>query len=429
MTQIRETGLAVHPHVSAAFAALDAAGVDWALLRGVDELAAPTGDVDILVDAGATELDAALSRAGLVPVRARGHGSHRFYVGCSADDGWLMIDAVTDVAFGRFQECSTNVARALLDRRRRLGSVAVLDAADAFWHLLLHDALRDDDVPARHRDALRSQAWPGATTSPLHAVVSAIGPDVAGAFLAAVRDDDWTAVRALGAHVRRRWYRQRRYVRVRSALRAIERRLPARQGGGTSVAILGADGAGKTTLAEGLRASIRIPSRYVYLGIWRQTPLEERLRRVFGARLALRLAKLATKSVVIRYHRARGRVVLLDRFTCDADLPAADLDWKGRISALLVRRTCAEPDLILLLDAPVELMYSRKGEHGIDELQLRRDAYLAMGDRFPQMVVLDASEPVDLVRRRAAALVWDAWSRRTSAARCGHQTHGSSGRA
>jgi thymidylate kinase len=404
----------IHPRVRAAFEALDGAGAGWALLRGLDDLASPDGDVDVLVDPCAAGLDAILARAGFARLPALGHGSHRFYVAYDPDeDAWLTIDVVTDVAFGRLHEFRTDLARPLVARRQRLGSVAALRPEDAFWHLLLHDVLGARDVAARRRDELRSLLPGAAAASPLRAFVTSLRPNLADRLVAAVADGEWDAVRRHGRDLRQAWRRRHPAVPMRSALQAIERRLPAAGSGpsGVSIAILGPDGAGKTTLAEALRTSIPIPARYIYLGIWRQTPFEERLRRVVGARLALRLVTLLSKSVLIRYHRSRGRVILLDRYTCDADLPAADVDWKGRVSARLVRRTCAEPDLVILLDAPVELMYARKGEHGIRELQLRRDAYLAMAGRFRQMVILDATEPLDDVRRRATVLLWDAWSR------------------
>jgi thymidylate kinase len=120
---------------------------------------------------------------------------------------------------------------------------------------------------------------------------------------------------------------------------------------------------------------------------------------------------LIAKRGLIAYYRFIGCIVLLDRFTCDADLPAPGFDRWARISARLVRRTNAEPDLMILLDGAVEMMYARKHEHGLAELQLRRDAYLAMTERFPQMAVLDAGEAPEEVRRRATELVWSRWLR------------------
>jgi thymidylate kinase len=157
-----------------------------------------------------------------------------------------------------------------------------------------------------------------------------------------------------------------------------------------------------------------VESAYAYLGIWRQTPLERSLRHVFGAQLAIRLLKLLAKSVAIEHHRRRGRLILLDRYTCDAALPSSTADVRGRVSAWLTTRTCRTPDLILLLDAPVELMYARKGEHGLEELQQRRDAYLAMLEQFPQMVVVDVSQSPDDVRRQATELLWSRWTERAA---------------
>jgi thymidylate kinase len=407
----------LHPRVRSAFEALDVSGVEWALLRGFDRLAAGGGDIDLLADPSAAErLDALLASAEFTRLPARGHGSHRFYVSYDAqDDVWPHLDVVTEVAFGRLQEFCTDLAEPLLARRQRVASVATLEPGDAFWHMLLHDLLRTGEVADGRRELLRSLVREADASSPLAVLVADLRPTAVRGLISAVGNGDWDGARRVGSELRQAWrLRHAGNVMTRSVVHRIGRHVPVAGSdmAGVSVAVLGPDGAGKTTLADGVRASIPIPARYVYLGIWRESRLDQRLSRIIGARLALRLMRLVSKSMLIRYHRRLGRVVLLDRFTCDADLPSPDLDWKGRISAQLVRRTCADPDLIILLDAPVELMYARKGEHGVRELEVRRRAYLEMADRFPQMVVLDASEQADQVRRRATAVLWERWSRR-----------------
>ena len=406
-------GGAVSGVLTNAFEALDQRGIAWALLRGARALGELAADVDLLVDAAAAaEIDGVLLAAGFARIRAPGHGSHRFYVSYDASqDRWIELDIVTVVAFGTRQQFRTALAPALLARRRRFGTVATLHPDDGFWHLLLHLLLSRGGVPAQHRDVLRSSVSSALDGGPLQAFVRALRPRVASRLPAAVEAGDWRAVVELGRELGRAWYlREGLGVVARSTLHRVERHIPpggARRG--MSVAVLGPDGAGKTTLAEALRSSTRLPAAYVYLGVWREFRFEAQLRRIFGARLALRLVKLLVKRALIAWHQRRGHLVILDRYTLDADLPSDDLDLKGRISARLVRRTNADPELMILLDAPAELMYARKGEHGVAELQLRRTAYLAMVERFPQMVVIDAEQSRDEVRRQATELIWKQW--------------------
>jgi thymidylate kinase len=396
-----------------AFQALDDRGIAWALLRGVEALGDRSADVDVLVDAAAmAEIDAVLRAAGFARIPASGHGSHRFYVSYDpSEDRWIDLDVVTDVAFGTRQEFRTALAPALLGRRRRVGAVAALHPEDRFWHLLLHLLLSHGEVPVRYRDALCSCASSAFGAGPLEACVRALRPGVASRLPAAVNAGDWRAVVELGRELQCAWYLREGFgVVARSTLHCLERHAPSgRTRRGMSVAVLGPDGAGKTTLAKALGSSTPLPATYLYLGVWRESRFEAQLRRVFGARLALRLARLMTKAVLIAWNQRRGRLVVLDRYTLDADLPSDDLDLKGRISARLVRRTNADPDLMILLDAPAELMYARKGEHGVAELRLRRNAYLAMAKRFPQMVVVDAEQSRDEVRRQATQLIWKRW--------------------
>jgi thymidylate kinase len=407
----------VHRLVRMAFEGMDVHGIVWALLRGLDEAASPRGDVDVLVDrSSAPAIDEVLAGGGFVRMPAHGRGSHRFYVTYDADaDVWIKLIVVTEVEFGLYREYRTPLAAVLLERAGRVEGIPTLDDADRFWHMLLHDLLGRGDVATPWRDVLGWLSAEADEGAPLAELVDGLRPGLASRLRAEVRAGDWEAVGDLARELRLAWRRQHRLAPVaRAAARRAARSVPAprTRRHGFSVAVLGPDGAGKTTLTDALRSSVPVPAQYVYLGIWRQARFEHALRHVFGAQLALRLAKLLAKSVVIGYHRGLGHLVLLDRYTCDAELPTSTADVWGRISARLVRMTCAPPDLILLLDAPVELMYARKGEHGLNELQLRRDAYLDMLGRFPQMVVVDVAQTADAVRQQATVLLWDRWSRR-----------------
>jgi hypothetical protein len=61
---------------------------------------------------------------------------------------------------------------------------------------------------------------------------------------------------------------------------------------------------------------------------------------------------------------------------------------------------------MLVLDAPGTAMFARKGEHSPDHLEAQRQRYLRLGDRIPNVVVIDATAGADPVARRAAELLW-----------------------
>src|SRR4051794_14045744 len=130
----------VHPIVEAAFRSLTAADVRWMLLRGADDLARPSGDVDLLVDRSALpRLDGVLSASGLRRLGSRGHGSHRFYFGYDAgNDLWITLDVVSEVEFGPYQHLRSPLAAACLARRHQVGSLWRPAPEDEAWLLLLH---------------------------------------------------------------------------------------------------------------------------------------------------------------------------------------------------------------------------------------------------------------------------------------------------
>jgi len=404
------------PHLLRAFRALDDAGVRWAMLRDFD--LADTGDVDILVyQDAAGRLDALLAGAGYRRLPGAGQGSHRFYLGYDGeDDCWVSLDVVTEVAFGRRLEFRTQAAVALLARAGRRAGVSILSRDDAFWHLLLHYMLDKGRVPPGRHARLAAAAAGAGCGSPLASVLDDLRPGgrAAADIIAAVLRGDTAAVDSLSAPLRRAWRAKdagqvrRRAIRSRiERIHLIRSTVPPI---GTTVAILGPDGAGKTTLAENLTRSVPLPARHVYMGVWREYPWDAWLRWIPGARLAARMARLSARSIESRYHRRRGRLVLLDRFTTDAALPSPDLDWRGRVTASLVRRLSRDPDLFLVLNAPADVMYARKGEQGLKVLARERDAYLRMAARHPSAAVLDATLPPEVVCKHAHRALWHAVS-------------------
>lgn len=226
-----------------------------------------------------------------------------------------------------------------------------------------------------------------------------------------------------------------------------------------TVALVGADGAGKSTVAARLVEELPYPVRRMYLGVsassathplpstrvvrWlgettgrsrpsggppsilspdapppRATPA----RTVKAAlRTTNRIAEEAYQEAVSRWHRSRGRVVLYDRFYL-ADFYAHDLSgraglsWDRRVHAAFLRRCFAEPDLVVVLDAEPELLWSRKREGSLAELARRREEYLGYASTVAHAVRIPADQPLEDVIRAVADAIGDAISRTATSA-------------
>ncbi len=209
-----------------------------------------------------------------------------------------------------------------------------------------------------------------------------------------------------------------------------------------SIALIGADGAGKTTIADRLRATFPKPMKYIYMGIniessnvalptsrliefvkdikhrnrngGAEKPISLHDRKSSGKkgllksgwyvfRLFNRLGEEWYRQLLSWVYRKRGYVVLYDRhFLFDFDEDTFDavrqeLPLAERIHRWCLHKFYPEPDLVLFLDAPAEVLFARKGEANLEYLRDRRTAYLAQGEKTRNFRTIDATQPVDEV--------------------------------
>jgi len=191
---------------------------------------------------------------------------------------------------------------------------------------------------------------------------------------------------------------------------------------GVSVALLGPDGAGKSTTIEAVKREAWLPVRVIYMGLYQGTPRDRRRSRLRppGIGLAATLLRQQARWLAGAYHRRRGRLVLFDRYTFDSLLPPErELSALGRLRRRLLARACPAPDVTLILDAPAEVLYQRKREYDVETLERHRRGYVSLQREVPRAAVIDAAGSADETVRQVLAVAWEAYAGRGNDSRSG----------
>jgi len=212
-----------------------------------------------------------------------------------------------------------------------------------------------------------------------------------------------------------------------------------------SVALIGPDGAGKTTIARMLEERSPLRLKYMYMGVniaasnfalptsrifeylrGRKNGNDERAQvegqinqqakrsSMSAGKLLWAAGRLANHLMDEWYrqfwswgYQCSGYIAVYDRhYLFDFSLDDVDSNEPGfdtRLHRWFLTHLYPRPNLVIYLDAPAEVLFARKGEKDIENLGKRRQSFLQLMSQNPNCVVVDGTQPLPKVYEDVAA--------------------------
>ena len=407
--------------VSELFRYFEEIGIGYCILAGYENLPETHSDIDFMVSAADFEklpriLADFAARSGCKLVQALQHESSACYYVLAWQDKAEVHFLHPDSAFdyrrnGRLWFSAESV---LKDRRRFENGFFVPSPAKAFAYYLVK-RINKRDIGEVQGVRLLSYYW--ADPSGAERDIERFLPNSAEMVKAALRCGNWQEISNripdLSRELRSQHpaeTRTRRLISLGSELLRRARRVISPTG--IWVAFLGPDGSGKSSVIEAvateLAPAFRRVARFHYrpmliAGPNRPSgpvtdPHGQEPRSYFSSiiKMVMLLADYVLGYVVcVRPALVRSTFVTFDRYFSDVIADPKRVRYGGpEWLSRLVNRFIPQPDLLIILDAAADVLWSRKQEVAFLELTELRERYLQIAASSRNAVVIDASQPL-----------------------------------